>query len=288
MVDRWEAPAKLNLSLQVRSVDHEGYHPLRSLVQTVEWTDVLEVTTGEEHHLLVDGVDIDPGPDNLVWKAVRALVGQPDRPRLEMVLRKRIPDAAGLGGGSSDAAAALEATARVYSVPRSRLAEVAASVGSDVPFFLKGGSAWMEGRGERLTPVLPLAGFAVAIAVPPIPLSTPEVFRTWDEMDEPRGTGIAGRDLPPALREHGELVNDLLPAALVVVPELGDFMSHISQSWGRPVAMTGSGSAVFGYFADLDEAADAARAIDEPVRAAVGAALRPVGVRRLEAKPADR
>lgn len=282
MADRWEAPAKLNLSLQVRSVDRNGYHPLRSLVQTVEWVDVLEVSTGDDERLLVEGADIDPGEDNLVWKAVRALVGRPDRPRLDMVLRKAIPDAAGLGGGSSDAAAALEATARVFGVPRGQLAEVAASVGSDVPFFLTGGSAWMEGRGERLSEVRPLSGFGVAIAVPRIHLSTPQVFRTWDEMGEPRATGVGGRHLPPSLREHGELANDLLAAALQLAPELGDFMSHVSDVWGRPVAMSGSGSAVFGYFAGPDEAVDAAQAIREPVRAAVGAALRPVGVRRLE------
>ncbi len=283
MPDRWEAPAKLNLSLRVRSLDRSGYHPLRSLVQTVEWTDRLEVATGDDHQLTVEGADLDPGHDNLVWKAVEALVGRPDRPRLEMVLHKSIPEAAGLGGGSSDAAAALRAAARVYAVPEGRVREVAPAVGSDVPFFLQGGSAWMEGRGERLTEVEAISGFAVAIAVPDLHLATPDVYRAWDELGEPSGGGLSGRDLPPQLRVFDTLTNDLLPAALHLAPELGDFMAAVSQAWGRPVTMSGSGPALFGYFADLNEAEDAARSLDEPARAVVGAPLRPLGVRRLQA-----
>ncbi len=282
MTDRWEAPAKLNLSLRIRSRDRSGYHPLRSLVQTVEFTDRLDVATGEDHRLVIEGADLDPGRDNLVWKAVEALVGRPDRPRMEMVLHKAIPAAAGLGGGSSDAAAALRAAARVYAVPGERVVEVAPSVGSDVAFFLSGGSAWMEGRGERLTEVEAFSGFAVAIAVPDIHLATPDVYRAWDELDEPCAGGLSGRDLPPPLRGYDSLANDLLPAALHLAPELGDFMAAVSEAWGRPVAMSGSGPALFGYFADLDEAEDAARSLGEPTRAAVGAGLRQGGVRRIE------
>lgn len=282
VVERWEAPAKLNLSLRVDSLDRNGFHPLRSLVQTVEWLDVLEVDLGEEHRLVVAGADLDPGADNLVWKAIEALVGRPDRPRLDMTLRKAIPEAAGLGGGSADAAAALMAASSVYGVDPTRIAVTAARVGSDVPFFLRGGSAWMEGRGERLTETRSLEGFAVAIAVPDVLLSTPEVYRAWDEMGEPDGDGISGRALPPALREHDPLVNDLLPAAVRLAPELGDFMVELSSLWGRPVAMTGSGPAVFAYFADADEASDAAATVPSEARAAVGATLRPFGVRRAD------
>jgi 4-diphosphocytidyl-2-C-methyl-D-erythritol kinase len=280
MTDVWEAPGKINLSLRVQSIGSDGFHPLRSLTQTVEWLDTLEVSLGDDHRLMVEGADLDDGSDNLVWKAVHALVGRPDQPRLSMTLRKVLPVAAGLGGGSADAAAALMAAGAVYGVQTARIAEVATSVGADVPFFLRGGTMLMEGRGERLSEMEPLAGFAVAIAVPPMELATPAVFRRWDELGEPDGSGVVERDLPPRLRGGEDMVNDLLPAALDLAPELGDFMAEVCAAWGRSVAMSGSGPSVFGYFSDAEEATAAIDALTVEYRSAMGAALRSVGVRR--------
>ena len=282
MTDLWEAPAKINLSLRVESVGSDGFHPLRSVTQTVEWLDTLEVATGDEHRLVIDGADLDDGSDNLVWKAVHALVGRPDRPRLSMKLHKVLPIAAGLGGGSADAAAALMAAAKVYGMSAAQVAEIAARVGADVPFFLRGGSMLMEGRGDRLTELEPLAGFAIAIAVPPMELATPAVFRRWDELGEPRGSGVSKRDLPPGLRGGEDLANDLLPAALDLAPELGDFMAEVTDAWGRSVAMSGSGPSVFAYFADAEEAASAVDDLRVEHRSAKGVALRAVGVRRVD------
>jgi 4-diphosphocytidyl-2-C-methyl-D-erythritol kinase len=199
-----------------------------------------------------------------------------------MTLHKALPVAAGLGGGSADAAAALLAAARVYGVGIERVSEVAPTVGADVPFFLRGGSMLMEGKGDRLSDVEPLEGFAVAIAVPPMELATPAVFQRWDELGEPSGEGVLERDLPPRLRGGEVLVNDLLPAALDLAPELGDFMTEVAAAWGRSVAMSGSGPSVFGYFADAEEAVAAVEALTVDCRSARGAALRPVGVRRVD------
>ncbi|MEX0666799.1 MAG: 4-(cytidine 5'-diphospho)-2-C-methyl-D-erythritol kinase, partial [Acidimicrobiia bacterium] len=133
----WEAPAKVNLSLEVRSPEGEGRHPIRSLVQAIEWCDLLEVEEADEDHLEIDGADLPDDGENPDWKAITALrqrIGE-DRPRLHIKLTKAIPVAAGLGGGSSDAAASMLALATLRKSPKDMVAEVAPTVGADVPFF---------------------------------------------------------------------------------------------------------------------------------------------------------
>ncbi|MEX2278564.1 MAG: 4-(cytidine 5'-diphospho)-2-C-methyl-D-erythritol kinase [Acidimicrobiia bacterium] len=273
----WEAPAKLNLSLEVRSRDRSGYHPLRSLCQTIDRVDLLTIGTGEDERLVVAGDDLPDGEDNLVWKAVRCLVGRPDRPRLDMRLEKHIPAAAGLGGGSSDAAAALRGVARVYSLLDEDVVRCAPEIGADVSYFLSGGSMWMEGHGEVLTEVEPIEGFSVLVAVPNIGIPTSAAYARWDELDGPTGPTVDGRDLPPSLREYGPLRNDLTPAAISLQPELADWSVELSRGLGRPVVMTGSGSAHFAFFADMDEAAEAGRQVTD-VRTVFAADLRRAGV----------
>jgi 4-diphosphocytidyl-2-C-methyl-D-erythritol kinase len=141
----------------------------------------------------------------------------------------------------------------------------------------------MEGYGERIEPIDPLGGFSVAVAVPSFELSTPQVYRRWDEMGYPVGGEFPRRALPPALRTLDHVRNDLQPAALAVAPELGDWMLELADRWDRPVMVSGSGPAVFGYFADDDEAASAAAAVPPGARGAVGCGLRPLGVQRVDA-----
>lgn len=276
----WEAPAKINLDLRVRAADSTGRHPVRSLVQTVEWFDVLEVEPGDEDHLEIAGPAADAGiPDggeNLVWKAVEALELD-SRPPLFVRLDKQVAVAAGLGGGSADAAAMLEAVADLLGLPEEAVAGAASRVGADVPLFLTGGTVVLEGYGERVTPVAALTGFAVAIAVPPFEIATADVYRRWDRLDRPLGAETTSASLPPTLRSEGPFRNDLTPAALAVRPELADWMSELSQRWGRTVMMSGSGPACFAYFLDEDEAHSAAGEVGEH-RAAVAASLRPRGV----------
>ncbi len=282
----WTAPAKINLSLELGSVDGSGYHPLRSLVQTIDWLDHLTVEASDEDRLEIEGAALPHDGDNLVWRAVEALApgsatGPAGRPRLDIRLIKRIGVAAGLGGGSSDAAAALSATAEIVGRSAEDVARVAPAVGADVPLFLVGGTLMMEGRGERISPLRPLAGFAVGVVVPPFELSTPIVYRTWDRLGEPRGRDLPDRGLPPALRAYGGLRNDLTPAALHLESELSDWIADMEKLWGRPVAMSGSGPSLFAFFADLDEASAAAREAPLLSRAAMGADLRPFGVAKV-------
>jgi 4-diphosphocytidyl-2-C-methyl-D-erythritol kinase len=140
----------------------------------------------------------------------------------------------------------------------------------------------MTGIGELVEPQPPLAGFAVAIAVPEFGLDTGEVYRRWDELEGPSGEALSSGGLPPALRDGIPIRNDLMPAAIDLEPMLADFMADLRAKWGTAVGMTGSGSACFGFFADIDEAEDAGRSVSAICRAGVGARLRARGVARVE------
>lgn len=279
----YEAPAKLNLSLLVEPPRRDGYHPLESMVQTVQWCDLLEVQRSEEgSDSLLSDID-----DNLVEHALAELRRTAAVPPLALSLSKEIPIAAGLGGGSSDAAAALVAGADVTGLSRSYLHEVASRVGSDVPLFLTGGTLMMRGRGDDIEPIRSLEDFAVAVVVPGFGLGADEVYQRWDAMEGPEASPIPDDLLPPSLRGGMPMRNDLLPAALDLEPRLGDFMADVASAWGSTVCLTGSGSACFGYFASLDEASDAAGSVSDLAREARCVGLRDRGVARLD-DPMDR
>lgn len=263
-----DAFAKVNLSLGVRPRDDSGYHPIRSLAQSIAWPDRLTLDFADEDTFtFTDSEYIAAESDNLSWRAVAAVrdelaVGSP----LALDLEKRIPLAAGLGGGSADAAAGLVAASRLLHAPPDAAPRLAPGLGSDVPFCLVGGMAWMEGRGERVFPIPIETDYALAVAVPmALRLRSVEVYRRWDDLDGPMGAPVGEHHLPPSLRSFGPLGNDLLPAALDLRPELGDWMADMASRWGRPVLMTGSGSGVFGFFVDAEEAADAVSRVEHAV-----------------------
>ena len=277
----WEAPAKVNLSLELGPRQATGLHPLRSLVLCVDWTDVLHFEESDEDHLEILGADLPDDGENLVWKAVSA-IRRGSRPQLGIRLEKSIPVAAGLGGGSSDAAAALAAVADLTGRDDDAIRTAALEVGADVLLFLRGGLQTMEGYGEQLTAEKTIPDFAVAIAVPPFELETARVYERWDRLDQPRGREVEGRRLPPSLRLLGPLRNDLTPAAIDLQPELADFMFELSNTWEQPVAMSGSGPALFGLFPDLGEASDAALAAPAAFRQRQAARPRSNGIERID------
>ncbi len=264
-----DAYAKLNLGLVVGRRDHDGFHPLTSLVQSVSLADRLVIQLTDEDDFTVTGMA--ESEENLAWQALQAVrseVGS-DRP-VTIALQKSIAVAAGLGGGSADAAAVLAVAARLLGLPEDRLAAVAGALGSDVPFCLIGGLALIQGRGEQITSQEPVGEYAVGIVVPPVELSTRAVYLKWDELDGPAAGAFPTSHLPPGLRSFEPLRNDLQPAAETLAPEVAAWRDELSGRWGRPVAMTGSGPALFAYFLDEDEA-----------RAAV--ADRPAGARSAQA-----
>lgn len=213
------ARAKLNLSLAVTGRRSDGYHEVDTVLQAIDLHDLLEAEPAAETSLEVSG-EAPAGAENLVLKALAGLETAAGR-RLptRFRLHKRIPAGAGLGGGSSDAAAALQLLARLHRVQTPP--ELAAEVGVDVAFFLCGGAARATGRGERLE-ARPPGGPWFAIAWPGFAIATAEVYKRWD-------------------RVGGEGGNQLTRAALEVEPRLAAFAEALGPDW----QMTGSGSAFF-------------------------------------------
>jgi len=265
---RVEAAAKVNLSLRVKAADSGGLHPVLSLVQSIDRRDRLRVAPAPEDALAIEGADLSSDRDNLIWKAVDAVRAETGNvAALRFELSKRIPVAAGLAGGSADAAATLAAVGRLLRLPEATLQQVATRVGADVPFCLVGGFAWMEGHGERLTPIDGIPDdYALAVVVPPFELDTGSVYRRWDRLGEPGGDPVEGKHLPPSLRPYAPLTNDLYPAALHLQADLGDWRAELVDRWERPVMLSGSGPSLFGYFTGPDEAAGAVAAAPPDAR----------------------
>ena len=268
--------AKVNLSLQVRSVRSDGLHPIRSLAQSVDWADDISLDVADDSDSFeIHGSPLEPDERNLAWRAVAAM-RRGRTPPIRLALTKRIAIAAGLGGGSADAALSLALGATVFGRTPDEAVVAAPELGADVPFCLAGGTAILSGIGETIERLQPATEFALAIVVPPFELATPAVYQRWDEMDEPRGPEMSWRHVPPSLRDHAPLSNDLQPAALDLAPDLGDWISETASAWGQQVAMSGSGPSLFSFFASIDEAVDAAGAV-RGARAAVAVRPMPVG-----------
>jgi 4-diphosphocytidyl-2-C-methyl-D-erythritol kinase len=176
----------------------------------------------------------------------------PDGLAVAIDLHKEIPAGAGLGGGSSDGAAVLRYCAATFGLDEATVAAAAAALGSDVPFCVDGGPAWMRGRGERLEPAELPGALDVVVAVPPFAISTPAVYRAWDELGGPGGRTVAP---PPVLaRLVDVLLNDLEPAAEHVEPRLAPFRIELEAAIGRPALLAGSGSACWVACASRAEA----------------------------------
>ena len=280
------APAKLNLSLAVVGRRDDGYHSLHSVFVPLALADRLSLALagGPEDTLHVTGFDPGPAGDNLVLRALRAARsavgggwsgGPGPAPAIAARLDKRIPVAAGLAGGSSDAAAAIDGALEMWGAeldPATRLA-VAARLGSDVPFFLGEGPALVEGRGERVAPLEGLRGHpGVLLVTPALAVSTPEVFAVFDairthgdgsvrmsstHIAEELRSGLGAADL---VARAGVLAvaNDLLPATALVVPALVPFRRALNRLLRHPIGLSGSGPTLWALYASETEAKAAA------------------------------
>ena len=270
-----KAYAKVNLALAVFPAMADGYHPIRGVFQSISLAETVEIRPAASDGVVVSNGEAPTDETNLGWQAYAAVrraarVTQ----SAEVSIEKRIPSGTGLGGGSADAAAVLGLAGERFGIDEEQVLEIAEGLGADVPFGFVGGTCLVEGRGERLSSISPLSGFGLALVVPPFGFSTPEVYRAWDALGGPEGPVTPDTSLPPALRGGPPIRNDLYPAALSLDERLGDWRADLEQRWGTVVSMTGSGSALFAYFPSLDEASDAAAAVDVPTRLA--AAVEPV------------
>lgn len=260
------AYAKINLELRITAVRPDEFHELETVFQSIELHDTLRCERREgPFRIVCDAPGVPAGPANLVWRAAAALwrhLGRDGEPAGAVVaLEKGIPVQAGLGGGSADAAAALVGLARVWGAEMdpAALAAIAAGIGSDVAFFLTGGTALGFGRGERLVPLPDLAPHWVVLVRPGFGISTAEAYRWYDA-----AAAVGGWPPPAPLNGSwalgtGPIRNDLEGPVAARHPEIAAARTALLASGARAAGMSGSGSAVFGLF-EAREAAERALA----------------------------
>jgi 4-diphosphocytidyl-2-C-methyl-D-erythritol kinase len=259
------AYAKINLTLDVLGKREDGYHDLKSVMQTISLRDDVEIDvgTGKPWVLRCDKEGIPCDERNLAWKAAKvycdAMNFDPDG--LEIRITKRIPSEAGLGGGSSDAAAVLRALNRHYGNPLSilALAELGAQVGSDVPFCVVGGTVMCEGRGERLRKLPDMPECIFVVVKPDFSISTPALYRKIDERvigkrpdHQSMESALLAGDLEKVAHN---LCNVFDPVVTEEHLELNYLKSLFSTYGAFGYQMTGSGSAVYCMVSEFEIAA---------------------------------
>jgi 4-diphosphocytidyl-2-C-methyl-D-erythritol kinase len=261
------ACAKINLGLEVLGRRPDGYHDLVTVFQTVDLADELTVSFGGKGlRLVAAGLEVPDGRDNLCLRAAEIYFEAAGvEPAATVELVKRIPIGAGLGGGSSDAAATICALQGVIGADVN-LQALAAEIGSDVAFFINGGTALGEGRGERLSTSARAASGNVVIAKPDLAISTAEAYGLLGP--ESYSPGAVTRRLFEHLQEGTRLldsadmlVNVFQPIVETRYPEVGVLREDMLAAGAAVAMLSGSGSAVFGLFATADQARDCAEAL---------------------------
>ncbi len=265
------APAKINLSLEVGERRPDGYHDLASVLQTLALADEVTLHPAPSSSIEIAGpfaTGTPAGSANLAWRAIdelaRTLGRDPEPFRIRIV--KRIPVAGGLGGGASDAATVLRLLARRWpEASEKALASAAAAVGSDEPFFLAGGTALAEGRGERVTPLPDLPRHGVALFIPraTLPNKTAALFAALDRdgrSDKAVATAAIVRRLPVRLTGAG-LVNSFERVAFDCFPGLAELREQLEVRTGEVVRLAGAGPTLF-WIGPWEEAGRVCRAAD--------------------------
>lgn len=257
--------AKLNLTLDVLGKRDDGYHDLKSIMQTVSVRDDIEIDigTGKPWKLLCDKDNIPTDETNLAWKAAKLFfdVTGKDPNGIEIRITKRIPSGAGMGGGSADAAAVLRALNRHYDNPFSifALAELGAQIGSDVPFCTVCGTAMVEGRGERLRKLPDMPGCLFVICKPDFSISTPELYTKLDTAvitARPDNQAMESAILAGDLEKVAANIRNVFDPVVTQDHLELNYIKSIFNTYGSVAQqMTGSGSAVFGIVTEFEYAA---------------------------------
>lgn len=260
------APAKINLFLHILRKRPDGYHDLASVMQQISLCDELDFKLCPEGIALsCPGTDLPVNENNLIYRAARALFSYTGyKGGIEIILNKKIPSAAGLGGGSSDAAATLLALNDLCSlnVSQSELLRIGAKLGADVPFFIFGRRAYATGIGDELQVISEIPKLNLVLINPAFPLSTKAVYEGLNL------TLTKGRKNSYSIPRFyviddvvREMHNDLESVSLRMHPELNDFKQMLMNEGALGALMTGSGPTLFGIFADEKSAREAREAI---------------------------
>ena len=265
-----KAYAKINLGLKVVGRRPDGYHDILSVAQCVDLADVLYLELASSDQLTCSLDSLSTGPDNLVRRAVDAFRARLNRPpqSFRIHLKKNIPIGAGLGGGSADAAAALRALNRLYGQPflNADLRQIAATLGSDIPFLVEGGTALMKSRGEILEALSWEGAVFYVLAYPEVEINTAWAYNQLGPIlteDSPYFSFMVS--LSGGCVDHDRLFevleNDFTPAVDRTYPIVAELRSQLDRMGARAMSMSGSGSTVYGIFDDRKTASQAQSAL---------------------------
>lgn len=252
------APAKINLTLDVLNRRSDGYHNIESLIQTVQLEDTVQLQPSRKGiKLEANTSSVPPGEDNLAWQAASLVLSEFSlKGGIKIWLEKRIPVQAGLAGGSSDAAAVIRGMAELYDLQLNspEIFNLAARLGSDVPFFLFGGTKIVSGRGEHIWELPDLPPQKICLIVFPFGLSTAEIYRTWEGQATLHRTRKALASVFSGSWEKVkcEVGNDLEVCAKKKSPVIGEVLEKLRGEELGPVHLSGSGPTVIVYGHPLD------------------------------------
>ena len=266
-----KANAKINLSLDIVGTREDGYHELRTVMQSVGLCDEIELSKNKtgEIKLSCNRRDVPVDNRNTAYKAAKLMLeyaGIKDM-GVNIFIRKTIPSQAGMGGGSADAAAVLKAMVSLFDmdIPSQKLYDIAAQIGADVPFCLKGGTCLCEGIGEIMTELTPMPDCAILICKPPVGVSTVMAYQEADKY--PQENWFYSDDMVTSINSGS--IEDICSAVgnrfdeVLHIPEVQIIKSIMLEHGAKTASMTGSGSAVFGIYDDIDKLLTAKAALRE-------------------------
>jgi 4-diphosphocytidyl-2-C-methyl-D-erythritol kinase len=261
--------AKINLVLSVLGRRTDGYHDIRTIFQSIDLCDELEFRPAAQLELHCDSFPDLRAEDNLVWKAASLLRSTlQEKPGASITLRKRIPAGAGLGGGSSNAAITLLGLRRLWNIemPDSDLFSLAASLGSDVPYFLTGGMALGIGRGESIHPLPDMPAENLVVLFPGVHISTAWAYRSLNlgltsSTEDLRIQRFCGQ-VKDGMYPLTEIFNDFEVSILPAYPPVMEAKSFLREHGAIASMLSGSGSSVFGFFSNEESAIAAAREVE--------------------------
>ncbi|MFT3950911.1 MAG: 4-(cytidine 5'-diphospho)-2-C-methyl-D-erythritol kinase [Oscillospiraceae bacterium] len=274
---RVDAPAKVNLTLDIIGKRHDGYHTLRTIMQTVTVFDTITLTPDPETTQIVltaesedDKIAVPCDETNLVWRAIDAFFSHTGITRIGMHahIEKRIPAMAGLGGGSTDAAATLCAMNCLFDagLDEDALCDIAITLGADVPFCVRGATALCEGIGDLLTPLPELADCYFLIVKPDFGISTPQAYQSYDALENPPVSNFDDMFAALAVASLEQTAANLFNALELACEneQITLIKQTMLENGALGALMTGSGSAVFGMFDGKKAAKRCAELFDDP------------------------
>ena len=258
--------AKVNLALAVLGRRADGFHEIRTVFQSIDLHDELEIRPSKRLELRCPELTSIPMEENTVWRAAAALAHSTSPGSgAEITLKKRIPAGAGLGGGSSNAAAALLGLCRFWrlSVPAEEIQAIAASIGSDVPYFLRGGTALGIGRGEEIYPLPEIRATNMVVVYPGLHIATGAAYQSLSLMltsrqAPPNIQGFCGR-LADETEGLAGIFNDFETSILAAYPAVKEAKDFLKEMGATATLLSGSGSSVFGFFLNEESALAASR-----------------------------